>query len=56
MPCFMALKFHQLQIVRGTRLAVQYRRAPDSIALLLPPAYLDAVIDMLEYLPPSAKI
>lgn len=51
-----ALKFHQLQIVRGTRLAVQYRRAPDSIALLSPPAYLDAVIDMLEYLPPSVKI
>ena len=51
-----ALKFHQLQIVRGTRLAAQYRSAPESIALLSPPAYLDAVVDMLEYLPPSIKI
>lgn len=51
-----ALKFHQLQIVRGTRLAVQYRRAPDSIGLLSPAEYLDAVIDMLERLPPSIKI
>lgn len=51
-----ALKFHQLQIVRRTQLANQYRRDPDSIPLLAPAAYLDAVIDMLEYLPPSIKI
>lgn len=51
-----ALKFHQLQIVRGTRLAVQYRRAPERIGLLSPAEYLDAVIDMLEYLPPSIRI
>ncbi|MBV5336843.1 MAG: radical SAM protein [Deltaproteobacteria bacterium] len=38
-----ALKFHQLQIVRGTRLANQYRADPSSI-------------DMLEVLPPHIKI
>lgn len=51
-----ALKFHQLQIVRNTRLANQYRAAPESLALLDPARYLDAVIDVLEYLPPSIKI
>ena len=51
-----ALKFHQLQIVRGTRLAKQYRNQPESIQLLGPEDYLDAVIDMLEHLPPHFKI
>ena len=51
-----ALKFHQLQIVRHTRLANQYLAAPESVSLLDPASYLDAVIDMLEYLPPSIKI
>jgi len=51
-----ALKFHQMQIVRGTRLANQYRAAPASIPLLDPESYLDAVIDVLEFLPPHFKI
>jgi uncharacterized protein len=51
-----ALKFHQLQIVRHTRLAKQYRASPESILLHSPESYLDAVIDMLELLPPAFKI
>lgn len=51
-----ALKFHQLQIVRGTRLANQYRADPESVALLDPDSYLDAVIDVVELLPPQIKI
>ena len=51
-----ALKFHQLQIVRGTRLANQYRADPASVPLLDPTAYLDAVVDVLEHLPPEVKI
>lgn len=51
-----ALKFHQLQIVRGTRLANQYRADPESVSLLSPENYLDAVVDMLEHLPPQIKI
>lgn len=51
-----ALKFHQLQILRGTRLANQYRAAPESVPLLNPESYLDAVIDVLEHLPPEIKI
>ena len=51
-----ALKFHQLQIVRSTRLANQYRADPQSVALLSPDEYLDAVVDMLEHLPPTLLI
>ncbi len=51
-----ALKFHQLQIVRGTRLANQYRADPAKVPLLGPEAYLDAVADVLEHLPPHFKI
>ncbi|GHU05310.1 TIGR01212 family radical SAM protein [Betaproteobacteria bacterium] len=51
-----ALKFHQLQIVRGTRLAKRYREDPASVPLMRPDAYLDAVIDMLEYLPARIRI
>jgi radical SAM protein (TIGR01212 family) len=51
-----ALKFHQLQIVRGTRLANLYRADPAAVPLLNPESYLDAVIDMLEHLPPKIKI
>ena len=51
-----ALKFHQLQVIRGTRLANQFRADPGSVPLLGPEAYLDAVIDVLEHLPPQIKV
>ncbi len=51
-----ALKFHQLQIVRGTRLANQYRADPASVPLLSPEAYIDTVVDVLEHLPGRIKI
>ena len=51
-----ALKFHQLQLIRGTRLARQYRADPASVPLMRPEAYLDAVIDVLERLPPRVRI
>jgi len=51
-----ALKFHQLQVVRHTRLAIQYQNDPASVPLLDPETYLDRVIDMLELLPPTVKI
>jgi radical SAM protein (TIGR01212 family) len=51
-----ALKFHQLQIVRGTRLAECYRADPASVPLMCPEAYLDAVIDVLEHLPGRIRI
>ncbi|PAS94520.1 MAG: TIGR01212 family radical SAM protein [Candidatus Dactylopiibacterium carminicum] len=51
-----ALKFHQLQVVRHTRLAQQYLRDPASVPLLDPQTYLECVADMLECLPPDFKI
>jgi radical SAM protein (TIGR01212 family) len=51
-----ALKFHQLQVIRGTRLAGQYRSDPASVPLMRPEAYLDAVVDVLERLPPRVRI
>ncbi|MDR2452264.1 MAG: TIGR01212 family radical SAM protein [Candidatus Accumulibacter sp.] len=51
-----ALKFHQLQIVRGTRLAGRYRADPASVPLMRPETYLDAVADMLERLPARVRI
>lgn len=51
-----ALKFHQLQIIRGTRLANQYRADPASVPLLSPEAYIDTVVDVLEHLPGNIKI
>ncbi len=51
-----AMKFHQLQIVRNTRLANQYRATPESVPLLNPESYLDAVIDILEHLPADLKV
>ena len=50
------MKFHQLQIIRGTRLANQYRADPASVPLLSPEAYIDSVIDVLEHLPGNIKI
>ena len=51
-----ALKFHQLQIVKGTRLGNRYRANPEEVPLMNPDDYLDAVIDMLEHLPPGIRI
>ncbi|MDR3300749.1 MAG: TIGR01212 family radical SAM protein [Candidatus Accumulibacter sp.] len=53
---FDALKFHQLQIIRGTRLAWRYLANPADVPLMSPETYLDAVIDILEYLPGHIKI
>jgi radical SAM protein (TIGR01212 family) len=51
-----ALKFHQLQVVRGTRLARRYLADPASVPLMRPETYLDAVADILEYLPARVRI
>jgi len=47
------LKLHQLQIHRGTRMAVEYLRNPDDFRLFTVETYLDLVIDYLELLNPA---
>ncbi len=44
------LKLHQLQVVRGTRLAVEYARKPDAFHLFSADEYADLVVDFLERL------
>lgn len=51
-----SLKFHQLQIVKGTRLAQVWRQDPQQVPLLSREDYLDWVIDMMEYLPQHMTI
>lgn len=53
---FQSLKFHQLQIIKGTQLAREYRLNPASIPTLSIDEYLDWVIAVLEQLPSTTTI
>lgn len=48
-----ALKLHQLQLVRGTALAREWRRDPDAVPLLDEQAYLGLLADFVERLSPA---
>ena len=50
------IKFHQLQIHKGTRMAVDYRNNPDQFSLFSMPEYIELVIDYLERLNPAILI
>lgn len=50
------LKLHQLQIHRGTRMAVEYLRDPAHFNLFSVEDYLDLVVDYLELLNPAMVI
>ena len=47
------IKFHQLQIVRNTAMALQYQANPGSFRLFEPGEYLDLMVEMLELLNPD---
>ena len=51
-----SLKFHQLQIIKGTQLANDWRRDPDSVPLLSAKEYLNLLADFLERLSPQIAI
>lgn len=50
------LKLHQLQIHRGTRMAIEYLRNPGDFNLFTVEAYLDLVVDYLELLNPAIVV
>jgi radical SAM protein (TIGR01212 family) len=50
------LKIHQLQLVRGTRMALQYAEHPEWFHLYSADEYIDLVIDFLERLNPEIAI
>ncbi|RKD88199.1 TIGR01212 family radical SAM protein [Mangrovibacterium diazotrophicum] len=47
------LKLHQLQIHRGTRMAVEYANRPEDFELFTVDEYIDLVVDYLELLNPN---
>ena len=51
-----SVKFHQLQLVKGTRIEKEYAAVPDDFLRLDLPEYLDLVVDILERLRPDLCI
>lgn len=51
-----SVKFHQLQIVKGTRMEKEFAAVPQDFLRLSLPDYLDMVIDILERLRPDLYI
>lgn len=47
------LKMHQLQLIRGTRMASEYARHPEEFHLFEVDEYIDLVIDYVEHLRPD---
>lgn len=51
-----SVKFHQLQIVKGTLMEQEYRSCPQDFLTFSLPEYIDFFIDVLEYLRPDLYI
>ncbi|QLI80435.1 TIGR01212 family radical SAM protein [Chitinibacter fontanus] len=51
-----SLKLHQLQVVKGTRLANAWRKNPASVPLLTQKEYLELLADFIEHLNPNIAI
>ena len=47
------LKLHQLQLIKGTRMAEEYEEKPSDFHLFTPEEYIDLVIDFIERLRPD---
>lgn len=47
------LKIHQLQLIKGTRMASEYAQTPDAFHLYSADEYIDLVIDYVEHLRPD---
>ena len=47
------LKLHQLQLIKGTRMAGEYVKDPEAFHLYTADEYVDLVIDYIEHLRPD---
>ena len=47
------LKLHQLQLIKGTRMATEYQECPEDFHLYSADEYIDLVIDYVEHLRPD---
>lgn len=50
------LKLHQLQILRGTRMAVEFERSPEDFVSFTAESYAGTVVDFLERLRPDMAV
>lgn len=50
------LKLHQLQLVKGTLMAAEFRERPEDFTLFTAEAYADLVVDFLERLRPDIAV
>jgi len=51
-----SLKFHQLQIIKGTRMEYEFEAQPEEFVTFTLDEYLDFFVDMLERLRPDIRI
>lgn len=51
-----SLKFHQLQIIKGTQMEKEFAQKPDDFLRLGPDEYVDLLVDILERLRPGIAI
>lgn len=51
-----SIKFHQLQIIKNTPLAIQYKKEPSAFELFSLEEYLDFIVRFIERLDPSVVI
>ncbi len=51
-----ALKLHQLQLIKGTKMARQYSENPEWFHLMTPEEYIELTVDFLERLNPNIAI
>ena len=47
------IKFHQLQIIKDTQMAMDFRKAPEQFSFFLLDEYVDFIVDFLEKLNPK---
>jgi len=51
-----AIKLHQLQLVQGTKMAIQYNQHPEWFNMISSGEYIELVIDFLELLNPAIAV
>ena len=51
-----SLKFHQLQIIRGTQMEKEFARRPEDFLRMGPDEYVELLVDILERLRPDIRI
>lgn len=51
-----SLKFHQLQLIRGTKMALEYRDNPDDFREYTMESYLELMVKMIEHLNPRIVV